>query len=102
MERFFSEFASWHETRIVMPMADTTDNTKVTGGKATGNVVALHARSRADALERLNRITGLQFDALPESLIDEVGGLALSQEDGEELIYRALHLWSTEEMKAGK
>jgi hypothetical protein len=61
------------------------------------SVVALHARSRADALERLNRITGLQFDALPESLIDEVGGLPLAQDDGEELIYRALYLWSEQQ-----
>lgn len=69
--------------------------------KKSPSVVALHARSRADALERLNRITGLQFDALPESLIDEVGGLPLAQDDGEELIYRALYLWS-EQQKAGK
>lgn len=63
----------------------------------TSSVVALHARSRADALERLNRITGLQFDALPESLIEEVGGLPLAQDDGEELIYRALYLWSEQQ-----
>lgn len=75
-------------------MADFNEN-------KTPSVVALHARSRADALERINRITGLQFDALPESLIEEVGGLPLAQDDGEELIYRALHLWS-EQQKADK
>jgi hypothetical protein len=75
-------------------MADMTN-------KKTSSVVALHARTRADALERINRITGLQFDALPESLIEEAGGLPLAQEDGEELIYRALYLWS-EQQKAGK
>lgn len=71
-------------------MADLRENKKP-------SVVMLHARSRADALERLNRITGLQFDALPESLIDEVGGLPLAQEDGEELVYRALYLWAEQE-----
>ncbi len=78
---------------LIYLMTDINDN-------KPSSVVALHARSRADALERLNRITGLQFDALPESLIDEVGGLTLAQEDGEELIYRALYLWG--EQQKGK
>jgi hypothetical protein len=75
-------------------MADMTNN-------KISSIVALHARTRADALERINRVTGLQFDALPESLIDEAGGLPLAQEDGEELIYRALYLWS-EHQQEGK
>ena len=33
------------------------------------NVVHLHQRDLASALERLNRITGLQFSSWPESLL---------------------------------
>ncbi len=37
--------------------------------KAKGKVVHLHERDPQEALERLNRITGLQFSQWPESLV---------------------------------
>ncbi|MBB4863890.1 hypothetical protein HNP46_002750 [Pseudomonas nitritireducens] len=36
------------------------------------NVVHLHQRDLTSALERLNRITGLQFSSWPESLLPSV------------------------------
>lgn len=38
------------------------------------NVVHLHQRDPQSALERLNRITGLQFSSWPESLLPAVQG----------------------------
>lgn len=38
------------------------------------NVVHLHQRDPQSALERLNRITGLQFSSWPESLLPTVQG----------------------------
>lgn len=58
------------------------------------SIVMLHSRSKADELARLSRITGLTFDAVPTALIDKPGGLELAQEEGEELIFRALYLWN--------
>lgn len=57
-------------------------------------------RTRAEALERINRITGLHFEQLPESLIKDSEGLALAQDDAEELIYRALHLWAEQQQES--
>ncbi|WP_240201667.1 hypothetical protein [Pseudomonas sp. PDNC002] len=37
--------------------------------KDQNNVVHLHQRDPMSALERLNRITGLQFSSWPESLL---------------------------------
>jgi hypothetical protein len=58
------------------------------------SIVIMQARSGEAELARLNRITGLAFDCMPAALIDQKGGLELAQEDGEELIYRALYLWN--------
>ena len=59
-------------------------------------ILSMRARSEADELARLNRITGLTFDCVPVALIGKKGGLELAQEEGEELIYRALYLWDDE------
>ncbi|WP_440467016.1 hypothetical protein ACKI1H_28080 [Pseudomonas sp. YH-1] len=40
--------------------------------KDQNNVVHLHQRDLSSALERLNRITGLQFSSWPESLLPSV------------------------------
>ena len=40
--------------------------------KDLNKVVHLHQRDPQDALERLNRITGLQFSSWPESLLPSV------------------------------
>lgn len=34
-----------------------------------GNVIHLHQRAPQEALERLNRITGLRFSSWPQSLV---------------------------------
>lgn len=34
-----------------------------------GKVISLHKAAPRAALERLNRLTGLEFDRLPESLV---------------------------------
>jgi len=60
----------------------------------TPNTLSIRARSDAEELARLNRITGLTFDCIPTALIGKKGGLELAQEEGEELIYRALYLWN--------
>jgi len=57
-------------------------------------VLPMRARRDVDELVRLNRLTGLTFDCVPVALIGKKGGLELAQEDGEELIYRALYLWN--------
>jgi len=61
---------------------------------SVNNVVSLRAKTREKELERLKRITGLSFEQLPNSLIQELDGLELAQGDGEELILRALNLWN--------
>lgn len=61
---------------------------------APSTITPLRARNEQNELERINRVTGLDFDAVPTSLISKPGGLQLTQDDGEELIYRALYLWS--------
>ena len=58
------------------------------------SILTMRARGNAAELTRLNRITGLTFDCVPTALIGKKGGLELAQEDGEELIYRALYLWN--------
>jgi hypothetical protein len=58
------------------------------------SILTMRSRSNTAELDRLNRITGLTFDCIPTALIDKKGGLELTQEDGEELIYRALYLWN--------
>jgi hypothetical protein len=35
-----------------------------------GNVIYLHQRNPQEALERLNRITGLRFSSWPQSLVN--------------------------------
>ncbi|WP_430765354.1 hypothetical protein [Pseudomonas citronellolis] len=42
--------------------------------KDQNKVVHLHQRDPQSALERLNRITGLQFSSWPESLLPSVQG----------------------------
>ena len=66
----------------------------MTEQKNTPAILPMRARSEADELARLNRITGLTFDCVPTALIGKKGGLELAQEEGEELIYRALYLWN--------
>ncbi len=56
-------------------------------------IAIMRARSNSEELARLNRMTGLTFDCVPTTLIGKKGGLELAQEEGEELIYRALYLW---------
>jgi hypothetical protein len=58
------------------------------------SILTLQARTSAAELARLNRVTGLTFDVIPTALIGKKGGLELAQDDGEELIYRALYLWN--------
>lgn len=58
------------------------------------SILMMRARNNDAELARLNRITGLTFDCVPAALIGKKGGLELAQEDGEELIYRALYLWN--------
>lgn len=58
------------------------------------SVLTMRARDNVAELARLNRVTGLTFDCVPTALIDKKGGLELAQEDGEELIFRALYLWN--------
>jgi hypothetical protein len=58
------------------------------------SILTMRARNNGAELERLNRLTGLTFDCVPTALIGKKGGLELAQEDGEELIYRALYLWN--------
>jgi len=66
----------------------------MTEQKNTPAILPLRALSESDELARLNRITGLTFDCVPTALIGKKGGLELAQEEGEELIYRALYLWN--------
>ena len=60
------------------------------------NITPLRSKSTELELARINRVTSLSFESLPESLIKEKAGLALAQGDGEELINRALSLWDQE------
>lgn len=39
------------------------------GSRHSGNVLAFHMREARAELARLNRLTGLQFDSLPASLL---------------------------------
>lgn len=41
--------------------------------KAADKVVALNQQCPEQALQRLNRITGLHFHSLPESLVNRLG-----------------------------
>lgn len=43
---------------------------------ASSTVVHLHRRVPQEALERLNRLTGLKFSNWPESLVPELDNLA--------------------------
>ncbi len=65
--------------------------------KDQSNVVSLRAKTRQLELERLNRLTGLSFGEVPQSLVSTDGGLELAVDDGEELIHRALYLWGEAE-----
>ena len=65
----------------------------------TARVVSLRARGENE-IERMNRLTGLSFDTLPTSLINSAEGLQLAQDDGEELIYRALYLWAEKDRRS--
>ena len=73
-----------------MTVSDDRDDR--TGSEA-GNVLTLRAKDPRQELERLNRITGLYFDQMPDSLIGDEA-LQLAVEDGEELIHRAMFLWA--------
>lgn len=71
-----------------------SDQIKNNPGQTPPAVISLHSRSDKTQLERINRLTGLDFDALPASLLGQEGCMQLTEDDGEELIYRALYLWS--------
>lgn len=43
-----------------------------------GKVISLHKAAPRAALERLNRLTGLEFDRLPESLVNPRSTAALN------------------------
>lgn len=61
--------------------------------KDQNNVVHLHQRDLTSALERLNRITGLQFSSWPESLLPSVSKDAsepVASEDSDETLVRQL------------
>jgi hypothetical protein len=61
--------------------------------KDQNNVVHLHQRDLTSALERLNRITGLQFSSWPESLLPSVSQDAakpVASEDSDENLVRQL------------
>lgn len=42
-----------------------------------GKVISLHKAAPRAALERLNRLTGLEFDRLPESLVNRQGNASV-------------------------
>lgn len=69
------------------------DESKDNPETAKTAVISLHSHNQKHALERINRMTGLDFDVVPTSIISQPGGLQLTEDDGEELIYRALYLW---------
>ena len=52
--------------------------------KDLNKVVHLHQRDPLSALERLNRITGLQFSSWPESLLPNVAQESAVQPESEE------------------
>jgi len=81
---------SWHEYRMSFPMTKP-------GEKTPSSLLPFRPRSRAEILDRINRITGLKFERVPDSLVKEPGGLPLPQDDGEELVHRALALWTDDE-----
>ncbi|MCE4071403.1 MULTISPECIES: hypothetical protein [Pseudomonas] len=61
--------------------------------KDQNNVVHLHQRDLTSALERLNRITGLQFSSWPESLLPSVphdSAEAVAAEPSDETLVRQL------------
>lgn len=61
--------------------------------KDQNNVVHLHQRDLTSALERLNRITGLQFSSWPESLLPCVpqdSAEPVAAEPSEETLVRQL------------
>ncbi|WP_301595989.1 hypothetical protein [Pseudomonas nitroreducens] len=61
--------------------------------KDQNNVVHLHQRDLTSALERLNRITGLQFSSWPESLLPSVVqdcAQSVAAEPSEETLVRQL------------
>ncbi|MFJ3049031.1 MULTISPECIES: hypothetical protein [Pseudomonas nitroreducens/multiresinivorans group] len=61
--------------------------------KDQNNVVHLHQRDLTSALERLNRITGLQFSSWPESLLPSVSqdsAESVAAEPSDETLVRQL------------
>jgi hypothetical protein len=60
-------------------------------------IAVLRARSSHDELQRINRLTGLQFEAIPESLLNK-------QEDweafAESLLGVAMDAWSRDKLQA--
>jgi hypothetical protein len=60
-------------------------------------IAALRARSRHDELQRINRLTGLKFETVPESLLNK-------QEDweafAESLLDVAMNTWSKDVRQA--
>ncbi|MCC7516469.1 MAG: hypothetical protein IT470_03910 [Pseudomonadales bacterium] len=62
------------------------------------NIAVLRARSRSEELHRLNRLTGLQFESLPVSLLTQPVNTH-EKEDwdafAESLLSEALNLWNT-------
>ena len=62
-----------------------------------GKISVLRARSKHDELQRINRLTGLKFEAVPESLLNK-------QEDWEafteSLLGIAMNAWSRDDRQA--
>ena len=65
--------------------------------KPEDKIAALRAKSSHDELRRINRLTGLQFEAVPDSLLSK-------QEDWEafteSLLGVALDAWSRDDRQA--
>jgi hypothetical protein len=65
--------------------------------KLEDKVAVLRARSSHDELQRINRLTGLQFEAVPESLLNK-------QEDwevfAESLLGVAMDAWNRDDLQA--
>ena len=74
----------------------------MTDKKTPPPIAELKARTAEEELARLNRVTGLKFDSMPDSLIREFGGKVLSEDDTEELVARAMTLWSSSEDKSSE
>ena len=65
-----------------------------TGSNANVKVVSFRAKTLDAELERINRLTGLYFERMPCSLVNENPVFMKSDfEETEDLISRAMGLW---------